>query len=135
VPDAPARPCVHPGCGEYAIEGKNGRCADHAGEVGRWRGSTKQRGYDSDWRRFAAWFKVRHPQCVGTANPPEGWWRWGVDDRGRPRWLLRAGDCGRPTTQVHHLKKIVDFPQLRLVESNCLPQCSECHAVRSARGE
>lgn len=44
-------------------------------------------------------------------------------------------DCGRATTQVHHVKKIVDFPELRLVESNCMPQCDDCHAIRSGRGE
>lgn len=107
MPDAPRRPCAYPGgCGEYAV--RNGRCEEHAAAAGQQRGKTADRGYDAVWRRFRAWFLRRHPLCA---------------------------DCEHAATEVHHVKKIAAFPELRLSESNCMALCHECHARRTGRGE
>jgi 5-methylcytosine-specific restriction protein A len=78
-----------------------------------YRGSAAYRGYDGDWQKFRAWFVKRHPLCV---------------------------DClleGKPVAvqEVHHIKKLTEYPELRLVESNCLALCKSHHSTRTQRGE
>ena len=92
--------------------GEGGRCPEHKPQYQRERrGTTKQRGYGADWERFRKAF---------LADPDHA----------------LCADCRmEPSTDVHHVKKIVDFPELRLVESNCLGLCGKCHDARSARGE
>src|ERR1700678_2791599 len=82
-------------------------CKDHKPSPARL--SSSARGYDSDWRKWRLWFLNRHPICE---------------------------DCRiKPSTEPHHVKKLRDYPHLRLVESNCIALCHECHSIRSARGE
>ena len=38
-------------------------------------------------------------------------------------------------TQVHHIRKVATYPELRLVWENLMPLCDTHHAARSARGE
>jgi 5-methylcytosine-specific restriction protein A len=40
-----------------------------------------------------------------------------------------------PAVDVHHIRKIADAPELRLVMSNLMSLCKPCHSVRTARGE
>jgi len=125
VPWAACLPCRHPGCGAYAV--REGRCEEHRQDLVDRRGKTAERGYDVIWRKFRAWFLRRHPLCVGTGDPPD------------PNWIpfemeMRRA-CGAIATEVHHIKKLAEFPELRCVEVNCLPQCDSCHAVRTRRGE
>lgn len=105
MPQAPKRPCSFPGCPELVDAG---RCQQHRREQDR-RGSSAERGYDGAWRRFREWFIRRHPIC---------------------------SDCQiKATSDVHHIRKLRDYPELRRVESNCMGLCGSCHAVRTARGE
>jgi 5-methylcytosine-specific restriction enzyme A len=98
------RPCLRPGCAELV---DSGYCQTH--RPGEQRGSSTQRGYDSVWERFRAWFVRRHPICA---------------------------DCGiKPAKEVHHVRKLRDHPELRLAENNCMGLCKACHAIRTARGE
>lgn len=108
MPDEPRRPCLYPGgCAEYAV--RNGRCREHASASDHWGKKTAERGYDAVWRRFRRWFIIRHPVCE---------------------------DCERmPTREVHHRKKVAEYPELRCVESNCLGLCKPCHSIRTKRGE
>jgi 5-methylcytosine-specific restriction protein A len=62
---------------------------------------------------FRAWFLRRHPVCVDC------------EERG----------IVRPATDVHHVQKVADYPELELVESNCMALCHEDHSIRTARGE
>jgi 5-methylcytosine-specific restriction protein A len=104
------RPCARAGCGNVVVKGHCDGCKPRSPAVvkERWRGSSWQRGYDAAWLRFRAWFLGRHPAC---------------------------NDCGRLATEVHHVKKVRDSPELRLVESNCMALCHEDHSKRTARGE
>ena len=125
MPEAPLRPCLHPACGELV---PNGRCDQHAREYNqRSRGTTAERGCDQKWLNFAAWFLRRHPNCVGSGDVP--WDDW------RPHESELVLNCRNTANEVHHRKKLADSPALRTVETNCLPQCESCHAVRTRRGE
>src|ERR1022692_4714026 len=105
MPAAPKRPCAFPGCGELVT---HGRCTAHTQKQER-RGGSTERGYDYVWQQFRDWFIRRHPLCA---------------------------DCGIvATSDVHHVKKVRDYPELKRVEGNCLGLCHQCHAVRTARGE
>lgn len=85
----------------------SGRCPQHTQKDQR--GGATKRGYDYLWQKFREWFIRRHPVC---------------------------SDCQiKATTDVHHVKKARDYPDLMRVESNCMGLCHECHAVRTARGE
>lgn len=121
MPFAARTPCLHPGCNGFAL--LRGRCAEHAKRKDRERGSTTERGYDAVWEKFRAWFLGRHPLCVGSEP--------GVIEPGPPPGF----DHAALATQVHHKIKLRDRRDLRCVESNCLPQCDTCHAIRTQRGE
>src|ERR1700727_188382 len=107
MPFAAKRPCGKPGCGNL-VSGTR-YCDDHADQVkqaDRWRGSAASRGYDADWQR------VR------------------LQALRRDKYLCQ--NClkrGRATqaTEVHHLKKIVTHPHLRLVLDNLVSVDHDCH--------
>ena len=75
--------------------------------------TTKERGYGADWQAFRKRRLTDQPLCEDC---------------------IEAGRV-TPATEVHHLKKIKDRPDLRLVEENTRCLCSPCHKKRSARGE
>lgn len=65
------------------------------------------------WRNFRDWFLARHPLCEDC---------------------LAEGKI-EPAEEVHHLKKVADHPELRLVEANCRGLCKPHHSRRTAAGE
>ena len=93
MPDKPGRMCTR--CG-YVVEARH-RC-----------GTTKERGYDSAYRRYRLWFLRANPLCT---------------------------DCGKSANEVHHVRKISVAPELRLVPGNCMALCKSCHVIRTQRGE
>lgn len=115
MPSAAMTPCRHVGCPALV---DSGYCEQHKPEspARRYdaeRGSAASRGYDYRWQRFRAAFLRRHPVCVDCAN------------------------LGRvtPATEPHHIRKLRDYPDLRLVESNLMALCKEHHTDRTAKGE
>ncbi len=112
MPTAALRPCL--ACGALNDSLKCAECVKKADKQDRgWRGSAASRGYDAAWVRFRAWFIRRYPLCQDCLDA---------------RKVM-------PTQEVHHVKKLKDFPELRLVESNCMPLCRSHHSVRTERGE
>jgi 5-methylcytosine-specific restriction protein A len=75
--------------------------------------SAAKRGYDRRWRAFRKWFLMENPICR--------------DCLARNQYVV--------ATEVHHIRKIADHPELRLDVSNCMSLCTSCHGRRSARGE
>ena len=73
-----------------------------------YRGTRKERGYDEDWLRLRSRYLAAKPTC---------------------------NDCRRLATEVHHIKPIRDYPELRLVWENLMGLCKSCHSKRTARGE
>lgn len=108
--------CRQPGCPERQSPGKR-YCEQHERE--RWReldrdrGSSTERGYGHDWRKFRDWFLTVNPLCMDCR------------DAGRLK----------PASEVHHIVKVQDDPTLRLVAANCRSLCTPCHAARTRRGE
>jgi len=101
MPTAPKRPCSFPGCHEMVSAG---RCPVHSKRQDQ-RGGATERGYNYLWQKFREWFIWRHPICV---------------------------DCQiKATTDVHHVKKVRNFPELMRVEANCMGLCGPCHSTRT----
>jgi 5-methylcytosine-specific restriction endonuclease McrA len=38
-------------------------------------------------------------------------------------------------TDVHHVMKVAENPEMKLIESNCMALCHECHSARTGMGE
>ncbi len=107
------RPCATPGCSALVKLGKCDRCRVKSKPERDDRRSASARGYDSTWERFRVLFLCRHPLCEDC---------------------LEHGET-TPTAEVHHMAKVADRPDLRLVEGNCRTLCKACHSRRTARGE
>ena len=61
------------------------------------------------WRRFRSWYRTKHPVCVDPID-------------------IHPGEV-RPVAQVHHVKAIIEHPELAFCEDNCLSVCTQCHAA------
>jgi 5-methylcytosine-specific restriction protein A len=77
------------------------------------RPNSRQRGYDAEWERFRAWFVNEHPLCEDCL------------DEGRTE----------PTVEVHHIRKLRDYPEGKCDENNCRGLCKPHHSRRTRRGE
>lgn len=77
------------------------------------RGSSTERGYDWKWRQFALRYLSENPLCRDC------------DGNGKVT----------PATDVHHIKKLVDYPEYKFDEDWLLGLCSDCHDSRTRKGE
>ena len=44
-------------------------------------------------------------------------------------------DRVEPANEVHHIKKVKEHPELRLVRGNLMCLCKSCHNRRTSKGE
>lgn len=77
------------------------------------RPSATRRGYGQRWRKFRVRYLAANPYCH---------------------------DCqaaGRRTTatEIHHVMRLADRPDLQFEADNLLPLCKTCHQRRTRRGE
>jgi len=72
------------------------------------RASSTDRGYDADWRKLRAAHLKRQPNCV---------------------------ICGKPGNTVDHIKRVRDFPELRLDPRNLQTLCASHHSSTVQRQE
>jgi len=95
-------------CGELVIKGF---CQLHVKRgAEKQRGNSTERGYDWKWRKFRERY-LRQPENAVCK------------------------DCERrPATDVHHIKKLADFPHLKYELTNLKGLCSECHDKLTAAG-
>ncbi len=112
---APRKPCARPGCGALVPKGYCPRCQPRATALAAQyeihRGNSHQRGYDADWRHFRVWFLAQPENKI-------------------------CRDCSRKrAAHVHHIRKLRDYPHLRLDPENCRGLCHACHSARTNRGE
>ena len=107
MPFAPKRPCTFPGgCSKLV---SSGRCDAH--KAVQQRGKTAERGYGYAWVKLRRWF-LQQPENVV------------------------CNDCRREiATEVHHRRKISQYPDERLDPGNLVGLCGTCHRMRTARGE
>ena len=56
---------------------------------------------------------------------------------GRNPWCADCLARGQhtPATELHHLQRVRERPDLRLDPDNCRALCEACHSARTARGE
>lgn len=108
-PQRPKRPCRYPFCPSLCSDG-SGYCPDHLKPAKQqreqFRGSAASRGYDAAHRKLRA--EVLREAIY---------------------LCQRCLSMGRvtPATDMHHLFKVATHPHLRLVKSNCVACCRECH--------
>ncbi len=107
----PYRPPVHKPGEPAAQAGGDGPTRRLAHD--RWRGSAASRGYDAAWKKFRLGFLRSNPLC---------------------------GDCSKagfltPATEVHHIRKLREHPEFRLIGSQVMALCRRCHSTRTANGE
>jgi 5-methylcytosine-specific restriction endonuclease McrA len=87
-------------CGAI-VKGKCERCDRRPPQEG----TTSERGYDNQWRLLSERKRKHDPMCEECT---------------------RSGGT-RPASEVHHVVPICDAPHLRLVWSNLMSVCGECH--------
>ena len=112
VPHRLARPCRAYLCPNVTTN-TNGYCYEHQALAREHRGSARQRGYTYAWEQFRARYLREHPLCVDCL----------------------AEHRMTPATEVHHIHKLRDYPQLKYSENNLMALCHQCHSKRTARGE
>lgn len=104
MPLEPKRHCPR---GHKAYFGR--RCPECEKKRNEIRGSGAARGYDAEWRRFRLWFIKLNPMCC-------------------------VEDCGEKTTDVDHIKSLVDGGG-KLDPENCRPFCHRHHSQRTGRDQ
>lgn len=75
--------------------------------------SSTKRGYDSRHRKLRQRELAEQPLCEDC---------------------LAVGRT-TPAVDIHHVRKVVDAPELRLDRANRRRLCKACHEARTARGE
>lgn len=129
---APLRKCSLPTCAALAI--RSGRCQEHATANERLRGSSSERGYDQEWRRFRARL-LRMPCRRCDGNPVATCPLCG----GSGLRFAFCKDCLLKakmvlSAEIHHLRKLRDGGA-RLDPDNCVGLCKPHHQKRTAAGE
>lgn len=111
--------CNKTGCNEI-ITATEKYCAKHlinnVAELKtkqRDRESPSKRGYDRNWEKIRKHKLSITPLCEDC----------------------RAKNKIKTATEVHHIKKIRDYPELRLTLNNLMSLCERCHKSRTAKGE
>ena len=110
------RPCRAFMC-PNTTDNRNGYCDEHQTESKERRGSSRQRGYDKRWEKFRAAYLRERPLCVDCLVKPF------------------PGESPQPATEVHHIRKLRDYPKLKYAEDNLMGLCHRHHSVRTAKGE
>ena len=80
------------------------RC-EHCNPHAKHTKSTKDRGYDYRWDRLSRRKRIHNPLCEECSR----------------QGMVTAA------TEVHHIVKIKDRPELRLEWSNLMSVCRDCH--------
>ena len=96
-------------CGGISRDGVCDRCGPRKSV----REKTTDRGYGGDWQRTRKLYLRRNPICVDC----------------------KANGTITKATEVHHVCKIKERPELRLKHDNLMALCGQCHDARSAKGE
>lgn len=77
------------------------------------RPNSGQRGYDSSWRVVRQYHLENNPLCFDCLK--------------QGRYI--------PGQDIHHIKKLAEFPHLRDDPNNLMTLCHSCHSIRTAKGE
>lgn len=111
MPLKPQRPCSRPGCRNLTRERF---CTEHQADIrqyDRYRGSSYERGYNSEWRAYRVWYLQEHPICVECK---------------------RAGIL-EASTVVDHIIPHKGDQELFWRPSNHQALCTSCHSRKTAK--
>ena len=109
MPTAPHKRCSYPRCGNKATVGA--RCEQHKHQRFYNRVNSGLRGYDHAWHKVRK-IKIRHDPCCQ---------------------ICEQHNVDTIATVVHHIKEIETHPELRLVMSNLMSLCHDCHEALHGR--
>lgn len=110
MPNLPKRQCV---CGAI-VSGPCLECEKRQQRVyDKDRGSAKDRGYDSSWRKVRSLKLRKDPLCECAR--------------------CKAAGITKAAVLVHHIKPIKAHPELRLTLSNLLSMAFDCHEIEEGR--
>ena len=114
MPYKPKHYCAYPLCPEL-VESGNKYCSKHKKlkSIGKTKRSSCAEGYDRIWERLRRYKLNRNPLCEEC--------------------LKKEPKVIRQAEQVHHIKKIKDYPELRLVLGNLESLCRGCHNIKTAK--
>ena len=114
MPDAPLRPCPHPGCPELT---RGGRCPKHKQEQHRQHEGGEERLADQRFYNGTRWRKVREVQL------------------GRYPLCEQCRRQGRTVVakHVHHIVPRKKMQELAYVLSNLESLCKPCHSKETAK--
>lgn len=108
MPGKPRKPCAKPGCNKLTRERYCPKHQNYSRKLwDKTRGTSKERGYDSQWRKTRKVYLAVHPIC-------------------------ECG-CGRLADTVHHIISVEEKPKLRLVWANLKAMKRECHEKEHGR--
>lgn len=110
MPRSAPKYCSHPSCPRLVYSPDN-RCPEHKTQHRRSR--TGDSYNDTAWRRFRAVFLVEHPLCADC----------------------EAKGIYTAANEVHHIRKVSEYPELKFVEAWVLALCKPCHSMRTQKGE
>ena len=114
MPYKPKHPCAYPLCPELAESGQK-YCEKHkqTKQENYTKRSSCADGYDRKWQKVRL-LKLRiNPLCE--------------------KCLKKKPPIIRQAKEVHHKKKIKDYPELRLVLENLESLCEPCHDEETAK--
>ena len=107
MPTRPKKPCSYPRCPELVAKGAY--CEKHKKQehkrLDSYRGTPKERGYDTQWTKVRAMKLQQDPLC---------------------EFCESIGKV-TPAVLVHHIKTIRDRPEIRLEMENLMSLCRSCH--------
>ena len=108
---APLRKCAEAGCTALV---RTARCKEHKRVVNR---AANEKRADpfytaSKWRKLRHVYLAQHPLCEAC--------------------LQR--DYNTPATEVHHIQKRTEYPELAYAWDNLEALCKPCHSRETARG-
>ena len=116
MPDAPLRPCPHPGCPELT---RGGRCAEHEKlrnqQIDERRSAPSLRGYDVRWEHLRKHKLAVNPMCQMRTH------------------CAHLSITQQLANQVDHIIPIRQRPDLRLAWNNLQSACQRCHSAKTMR--
>jgi 5-methylcytosine-specific restriction protein A len=110
------RPCLRSGCSALV---DRGYCDKHKVKDSEIRGTSTERGYDYRWQQFRRWYlsQAEHVMC-------------------RIHTLYKSqSQCRQIATDVHHVIKLRDRPDLKYDQSNLVGLCSRHHDELTRQGK
>jgi len=110
MPYKPKQYCRFPGCNQLV---DTRYCEQHKKPVSKYeedRESASNRGYDRKWQRLRAYKLRLNPLCEEC---------------------LKHGIV-EPAEEVHHIKSVEQYPELRLVLDNLESLSKSCHSKKTA---